>query len=544
MEDKNLEFISNHEEVAETLDDLPESTFEKVDFQRAEEEAKIWEEIKNFIKDDFVSTSNSGSNKKSLSRRIEEDFKFNAEERDNDFSPFHVEVLLDQAADLLDRAFKHRRDFDDLLEKFYLLRLELGEYSELDAIHQEEEANGFYDVEKEQSDAELKSEQSRSKLFENLHKANNSDGIRDKYFTEDAIDKLKKAVAKGAWLVGIVHYLFKGQEVDKYLTYSYWGKDRGGKDKSANLLSVESAEEQILYSANLQKDLFLKEQAKETTNNISGMEMSGWRLGGLGAKSNWDYLNANFRRRRTIVARKFQDWKASLATDNDGALNYNVKSNIYRNLFQQDFRDALARLKVVERGLKDIYGYDAPLPPDENSRDYFEQCVLWSRKTISWLIRFSRAEQSLVLPISLKNVLGSAAWNSGLSAGAWEVDIPDELFADLKHVRLRGLSAFVIGAEAKEKLWQMKIKVPAAGQVKHLSGNTVALDQSRIPQCWLARVTDRNAQRDPDVFGMSVFFNTSPIGKWTVQVVKSVPSSDDFSKITNIHLDLYLAFRV
>lgn len=544
MEEKDLESNLNCQEVAKTPDDLPETAFEKVNFQRSEEEAKIWEEIKNFIKNDFVSISDSDGNKLSLSRRIEEGFKFNAEERDDDFSSFHVEILLDQAADLLDRTFNRRRDFNDLFEKFYLLRLELGEYSELDAIHQEEEAAGFYDVERQQSDAELKSEQRRFTLFRELYRISSSNDIRDKYFTEGVINNLKKAVAKGAWLVGIVHYLFKGQEFGEYLTYDYWGKDAGGHNKSASLLSVESAEEQIQYSANLQKDLFLEGRTKENTNSSYGMEISGFRSNGLGAKSNWDFNDANFRRRRTLVARKYQDWKAALSTEDGGALNYDEKSNIYRDLFQQDFRDALARLKVVQQGLKDIYGYDVPLPPDENNRDYFEQCLLWSRKTISWLIRFSRAEQSLVLPISLRNVLGITAWNNGLSDGAWEVDMQEELFADFRHVRLRGLSAFVLGAEAKDKLWQMKIKVPATGQVKHLSGNTVALDQSKIPQCWLARVTDRNAQRDPDVFGMSILFNTSPIGKWTIQVVKSVPSSDDFSKITNIHLDLYLAFRV
>jgi hypothetical protein len=495
---------------------------------------------------------------------VEERFKFHAEERDNDFSSFHVEPLLDQAADLLDRALKLYTEFQDLTVKSYDYVIEFTEFEELDKIHQEEEANGFYDVERKQSEAEHISEQRR---YDWLNAARIiHEKMFVKHFSESIISRLISAAKQSAFVVGQIPYFVKNQEFDRFNLFKLNELDfksvtgvsstnldsdvfsevdfDGNSDVKISWLATRAAEFQAFYSLNLSR----ANLAVEDSQINAMLRGSQERLPGLEARAKWDSLNSDFKRRRTTVARTFQQDKMHRFFDRNSPLNYDERSKASYKLFSQDFRDALARLQVVQKGLKEIYGYDLPLPAeplptDESEFDYFNKCLLWSRQAISWLIRFSRAEQSLVLPISLKSILSDTDWNSGLLTGTWKINISEENFSGLMHTRLRGLSAFIIGDEAKNKLWQLDIQVPTKAIIKHVSGNEVILDQSKISLCKLARVTDRNAQRDPDLFGLSALFNTSPIGKWKVQIIKSVPSSTDFLRVEDIHIDLHLVFR-
>jgi hypothetical protein len=124
------------------------ASFQKIEFQRSGEEQKVWDTVQNILNSDYLLTSD-GTSAGQLSKfalRIEKDFSFIAQERDDDFSSFHIEPLLDQAADLLDRGLKDREIWDEQATKMFLLALELNEYRSLDEIHQAEEASGIYDV--------------------------------------------------------------------------------------------------------------------------------------------------------------------------------------------------------------------------------------------------------------------------------------------------------------------------------------------------------------------------------------------------------------
>ena len=60
-------------------------------------------------------------------------------------------------------------------------------------------------------------------------------------------------------------------------------------------------------------------------------------------------------------------------------------------------------------GLVKVYGYTTPLPGDPTDLEYFDDCVLWTRQAIDWLVRFSRREQFMILPVSVRNVVGEHA---------------------------------------------------------------------------------------------------------------------------------------
>lgn len=539
---KDVEITPNLQETVKPQGDLSINinSFQKVEFKRSEEEKKAWETIQSILKSDYLLTSDGtpAGELSKLALRIEKDFSFIAQERDDDFSSFHIEPLLDQAADLLDRGLKDRETWDEQATKMFLLALELNEYKELDEIHQLEEANGIYDVNWKQSGAEYRAEETSSRWQSGLKSF--VDNMLSNFYSGEAFNKQYNAARKASWLVGIVYYLFQGQTFSEYVKHKW-----GDSEKEASAFAIEAAEAQSEYSLNVQRESLALQQGVHNANS----EVSKERLPGLEARSNWDILNANFLRRRTTVARNYQDIKSKAATDPDGILNYGKRLDSLKKRFHQDFRDALARLKAVQIGLRDIYGYDAPLPADESSIDYFDECLLWSRQAIQWLIRFSRAEQSFILPVSLRGIVGDNAWHDNCKSGIWEINLSEDFFIDLTHVRLRGLSASFIGSFAErrlcaeKKLWQVAIKVPPIGQINHITGNKVELDQSKIPPCRLARVTDRNSPRDPDIAGMSALFNVSPIGKWTIQVLGSVPKSSNFSEIHDIQLDLHLAFR-
>src|SRR5262249_15986970 len=62
------------------------------------------------------------------------------------YPPSHVEILLDQAADLLDRCLKDRAEWNTLFEKWFRNQLELYEFYKIDEIQDEELAAGAFRV--------------------------------------------------------------------------------------------------------------------------------------------------------------------------------------------------------------------------------------------------------------------------------------------------------------------------------------------------------------------------------------------------------------
>jgi hypothetical protein len=314
-----------------------------------------------------------------------------------------------------------------------LLALELNEYRSLDEIHQAEEASGIYDVNWKQSQAEYRAEELSSRWQSGLKGFVGN--MLNNFYSKEVIDKQCNAARKSSWLVGIVYYLFQGQTFNDYVKHKW-----GDVEKEASGFAIESAEEQSLYSLTVQRDSLALQQGIHNANS----EVSGERWQGLKSRADWDTLNANFLRSRTIVARNIQDIKSRAATDADGILNYGKRLESLKKRFHQDFRDALARLQPVQKGLQDIYGYDVPLPTDESSIDYFDECLLWSRQAIQWLIRFSRAEQSFILPISLRSIVGDSVWRDKRQDGIWEINLSEDLFIDSAHVRLRGLSVMAL----------------------------------------------------------------------------------------------------
>jgi hypothetical protein len=507
--------------------DPPQAT----SFPRLPEETSRWQGVLNALSQTLrlTSTGNAAGDLAVALRRIESGFAFVAQREDSDFSFLHIEPLLDQAADLLDRGIRDRASADDQTSKMAALLLEIHEFAELDRIHHLEEAAGLYDYPHDQSRAEADAESRASQLNGWYERVANS--ILTNYYTQAAMDLQSASAQKAAWVSGLVPYTFQNQNFGGYVTHTFGGVAATAAEMSKDAAFRQSYHRLFVDSTtfNIQKEVY-----------AGAAEVADLRLPGLRARAAWDAKNRTFARERTRVSRRIEDIKARLATDPDGVLNYARRVLDIKNRFQQDFRDALARLKAIERGLILVYGYDDRLPSDETSLSFFDDCLLWTRRAIQWLIRFSRQEQSFIVPVSVRTAIGDKAWSSGRKLGRWEFEVNESDLQNLAHVRLRGIGATAAGED--DVMWKLMIEAPKSASVRHLDGNVHTLDQSAIPACRLARVTERQSKLEPDVVGVSALHNASPFGKWVVTVLGAVPFQKTKS-IDDIVVDLHLAYR-
>ena len=109
-----------------------------------------------------------------------------------------------------------------------------------------------------------------------------------------------------------------------------------------------------------------------------------------------------------------------------------------------------------------LYGYRQPFPVQSSGDQYDDDCLTWTRDAIQWLIRFSRLEQSAVVPVSLRTMLGKKAWSAGLKTGSWSVNLNLKDFQGMKHVRLRGISVFA--DDDDDRIWNIDVKIPHSSE--------------------------------------------------------------------------------
>lgn len=520
--------------------EVPESTIEhpvleaqRSQFKRPPEEEKIFQEIVSVLEKQYRITSD-GNLTGRFQRNflpIGSNFTFESVSTDEEFRHLHVEPLLDQAADLLERAIRDRAEWDDKAVKTLNLALELNEYKELDIIHQEEEAEGFYELPFQQSSADYDAENASKKEHNQL--VNYVNEVIDKRFKRPLIEEQAGYAARLGWLSGLVSAAFEGQTLEEWVKYTW----DGVADTVANH-ALSAAHAQSEFSLQMERaGLVIQSNVYAIVKDIAEK-----RLQGLESKKDWDYVDRNFRRRRTQTSRKYQDLKARAASDPDGVLNYPKRMVAIEQRFLHDFREALARLKAIQPGLKNLYGYSEPFP-EPNPITQFDDYLLWTRKAINFLIRFSRVDQNYVLPISLKAMIPEVQWLAGLKTGTWEFEVPEKIFSDQRHVRLRGINAFVVESEASAGVWQLTVRAPLQGLCRHLSNDLFELDQTQVPPCPLGRVSNREHNRDADVVGISALHNASPIGIWKVAVNPYSTSGVSIEELRDIQIDLHLSVR-
>ncbi|EOV0850558.1 hypothetical protein ACOKV8_000547 [Vibrio parahaemolyticus] len=529
--DKLLEFL-------EVVPELVQAELERegeLTFARDTAEQSAWNHIKLELENIKLTSNNRISGDlKSEALAITAGLQTPTTSGKSAFSELHIEPLIDQAADLLDRCLRDRKEWDDNQGKWLELLFELFEYAELDEIHKEEVQAGVYDYPSDVSKAEALAQKVHAQFQDALQKFIKSYG--DNFLSTADMNEVVNASAKSAWLSGCVPWSWKGQSFAGYTNHSFNGVAKQVSEHGLDAgvtLSVNSIVHQ-------QRMVEAQRGGYEGQYTVATILKDG-----LISKAAWDYANRQFQRRRTIVARRYQDIKTLSATHPSGALNYGKRLPSIQKRFRNDFHDAFLRMLSIERGLRSVYGFDHKLPTDFTSPEYFDQCLLWTRTAIQWLISFSRNDQSVVIPISVLELVGEANWENNVKNRQWDFQIPSSLFDGMSHVRLRGISA-TSEDRGKDRLWDISVSVPRKAIAFHLDGTTSELDQSSVPSVRLARVTAFNSPRSPDVVGVSALHNASPIhsdsAHWNMSLNGSVPNTDH-TDLQNIVLNLHFSFR-
>lgn len=473
------------------------------------------------------------------------------------FRYWHVEELLNQAADLLDRGIRSRAEWDECRVRMLNLWLEINMEKGMQAIHADEKAHKLFEVLQAQTTSELDAEKKvkaayvkASANYGALEATRNTERARRTQLAVwqarmQVVPTFEKEIAavEGAGLAKYTANADHNPEKEAKINWlGSWAKE---------VFDFSLNDEQMATSA--QKD-FHSDLAAASDSRISYLEM----------KSKYDeeeFKKDGLRDRRDALEKGVTDFKAASARARNGILNYSERLGPIYDSFYRDFTDALARVQVANTGLMALYGTADPTRPELQlpksvspwldsgveiaaaPRGVFDDTLKWVRDSIAYMVQLSHREQNYVLTVSLKKLAG-ASWAPGLLNGTWEqVGIPDALFKDSlmdqRHVRLRGIGAFVVGGTSND-LWQVTVTPPKQSGCYFLNSDTrQPLDQRQVPSCRLGRVQTRSSVRDPDVLGVSSLHNVSPLGAWSVKIT---PVSDaSLASLEDLHLDLYIA---
>jgi len=468
------------------------------------------------------------------------------------FLPTHVDILLNQASDLLERAMSDRSKWDDMSIRNLMQSFDLRQFLDLDQIHLDETghmlnkiSNGIYDQDynsvKNQYDVET---------------LNNTSLTVAQQFYNDFI--------KNKWSPDIMNKI-----VADYLTAVQLDHN-GNKDAATIATNYQEA------FANSLANQFASNNIQNNSINLALAESSA-RLKLLESSLDWAQVNKDFQFKRTNVARKYQFLKLASNLDEDGVLNYNKRLEPLKGRFEDDLRNAYGRLLVCEEGLRIIFGYVSPLPDPLTARKvtFFDDCLSWVRKAVNFFNRFTRIDQTYVLPISLRNLIqkqtnttynlsdenandSAGAWDRAIQSGIISVKIDDSLFPNQYHVRVKGVNAFLDLQPRRRHDEEVNkvngyiiadIDAPPRGYYMHADGNSLPADQTRIPRLRMGRLGTRNFIRTPEMGGTSIFYNISPFGNWTIslpQITDPQPGSKltDLVRINDVYLDLIVTVRM
>lgn len=436
----------------------------------------------------------------------------------------NVEVLLDQASNLLDRGLRDRSEWDALSVNLFNLGLEIGQFLDYDDIHKLETTAGFYDQ-----------------------------AVNDRTTTLN-IDK--ETGDKVAYLYELFNTMFGARWTDTEmqtiagLHQQIAGLENAGGhgvDIAPLALTLEQYRLAIDYVYNV-----LQKEGLATTSDQSKM-----RIDNDTSKFNWETANRGFRMQRTEVERKYEYIKLLSVHAEDGILNYTKRLDPLKVRFQNDFNEAVLRITAAAKGMKEIFDYSVPLPVDDGKPDYFDNCIVWVRNAINFIIKFGRLDQSYVLPLSIRDLYfkadksnAEANWEKAIKDGELKFQITQDNFPDKSFLRIKGISMFFQLNEANKHSCEYiqyyngalaaNIQPPKASFYLH-DGVNVPTDQSFVPNLRLYRLATRNFIRTPEVGGTSLYANLSPFGEWSVELPQ-IKTNDitKLFKIEDITMDMYV----
>lgn len=464
------------------------------------------------------------------------------------FRELQVEQLLDQAADLLDRGLRFRAEYDELAIRALDLGIELKDFEETDRIHVQETKAGFYDLGRSQSNANLAAEQATQDALVELSRTFSA-GSDERNRRESQAQQVADLSSSPVFLEDSLNSNGTSKTPAQY-SFS------GGQPATRNQHLTDLAAAQATRA--------FDDQVAALGAQVNSIAQRLQSLQAIADFERRDGGTTGFRFQRKEVERRLINLKALAATEPNGILNFPQRMSVTQSHFQRDFKDAISRMQAAAVGLNTLFGYNAPLPNQETGT-FFDDCLIWVRDAIAFLVRFSLLDQNYVQSLSLRNNIlprldgnGQAletadqAWEAVIVRGETrEFNVAEELFGDSLlrplHVRLRGVS--VIAVEQIESddhgLCRVTLRPPSQSFCRHLvvavnQPPTNSINQRDVPPCCVGRVESNRSERLPDVCGVQIFHNASPFGRWTVA---ARPFNATAEPLNDLLVELYVASR-
>jgi phage host-nuclease inhibitor protein Gam len=421
-------------------------------------------------------------------------------------NPLHVEILLDQAAELLERVLRTRERIAALRISGFQSTAEFWEFYQLDKIHEREIALGRYSAPVDEKVAQVNSTQTQIKSLKDELQIT-AQFVDWLTANKDAVLSASKTITAASTLAG-----------DK------WDGQQPDPSKTIRTQSLFAWSEPM-HKADIDQRFAAISATK--TNLAGAISATEERIKGEGANAKYMTDSLPLQLQRIRVARDLFRRKLWESRRSGSVLNYPEQVDPLVKSADHDLTHALARLAAASDGMADLFGY-APKdkfysPPTDNRPFSLDDCAQWARDAISWLRTFVQKDETITVPISLKRVMGDA-WRN--PAGEWQFEFSDlassseiwgQMLNDRRYIRFRSLSAYFDGLSAERETCQLNVQLPTQGNVRHADNKLYSLkDQAKLKSVWLGRVERRTSQREPEIVGTSTLLNASPFGKWKV----------------------------
>lgn len=461
------------------------------------------------------------------------------------FRYWHCDDLLDSAAALIDRFLAIQVEWRDKLARSFQVESEINEFLLCEKIYAEEVARGLYEV--PMIEARQTALGDKDDSADSDRALSTAQSIYMTTYSGTNMLRQKGIGQFTAWLNAVPWSNAQYNETTKPYRVDFTNDGTsmaGNKGDILNDLGAEAADFQInLAETMAQLDL---QRQRASANAVRA------RAVGTQRRSDWESLNADFRRRRMDAQRAAAEAKVGAFTTPGGALNYHEQMATLGARMARDAGDALDRLTAAAQGLKEIYGRDIALPAAVSAaitsrqagHAVVDEACTWTRNAIAWLAAFKQLDMNMVVPLSLRAHMTPDAWTAGKDKGQWAFAVQTGIFGSLTHVRLRGLRAYVYGVGSEAGFFYLAARVPQSGTVSH--GTAAApppLDQKDVPLVYLSKTGARSNFADQEFCGLHSVYNASPIGTWAIGISLKSTQRVALSAVEDIELELAIAGR-
>lgn len=470
-----------------------------------------------------------------------------------------VDTLLNQAADLIDRCMATRREHTELAYRALDLQLAIDEIEAASQIEAAERAAGLFTLPALESGRQL------DKISLQLNTNHDLRVLIDTRLNQELeptiLEQLQRSAACAALASTTERFEPKsatpGLTIDPTLRRFPCPEPTHNDFTNSDHASASAVKH---FQFSLQETLF-NARSIRLSNDAREKELTAER-DVLQPRHEWNKASIQFREARFALAQRLAKEKGLALRNRDGAFNFDSKAQAAAVRLCADLNDAVERITAAAEGLDTLFGYIVALPqgPDP-SRPHdgvdLDALYLWLRNALAFLVAFQLRDQIVTLPVSLRTLIGDAAWDAGVATGSWSVDLsPDRLVSasvlpvSFHCARLRSVAATVatdptLDTRPDVGAWQLLLEAPREAKYLPLTASAwIDVHQEAVNRCMLGRVERPQSARPVDRGGGDALFNLSPFGRWHLACSNVSTAGVKRALLRDIVLEFQMACRL